>query len=138
MVKLIKSNYRISNGMFGKRVTKWYDDFFFEAKSIIIDNYSYYPLIRSMKLGHFCNWKLKSTIDQMKKLQQWESSRSDSSYRLDSIKILRKDLQNFTHFQSTKRKMYKFRVRGIPFVESFNNTVKPHLTGTGTGRRGSY
>lgn len=137
MVKLIKSNYRISNGMFGKRVTKWYDDFFSKQKGIIID--SYYPLIRSLKLeklGYFCNWKLKSTIDQMKKLQQWESSRSDSSSRLDSIKILRKDLQNFTHFQSTKRKMYKFRVRGIPFVESFNNTVKPHLTGTGTGREG--
>lgn len=67
----------------------------------------------------------------MKKLQQWESSRSDSSSRLNSIKILRKDLQNFTHFQSTKRN--KFRVRGIPFVESFNNTVNPHLTGTGTG-----
>lgn len=56
MVKLIKSNYRISNGMFGKRVMKWYDDFFSKQKGIIID--SYYPLIRSLKLeklGYFCN-----------------------------------------------------------------------------------
>lgn len=53
-----------------------------------------------------------------------DSFHKSSPPRLDSIKILQKDLQNFIRFQSTKRKIYKFRVRGIPFVESFNNTVK--------------
>lgn len=53
-----------------------------------------------------------------------DSFHKSSPPRLDSIKILEKDLQNFIRFQSTKRKIYKFRVRGIPFAESFNNTVK--------------
>lgn len=54
-----------------------------------------------------------------------DSFHKSSPPRLDSIKILQKDLQNFIRrFQSTKRKIYKFRVRGIPFAESFNNTVK--------------
>lgn len=121
MVKLIKSNYRISNDMFGKRVTKC-TTIFFQAKKIIVDKYfSYYPRSMTVKLNNFCNRKLKSIIKR--KLQRVDPFHKPR--RLDSIKILQKDLQNFIHFQSTKRKMYKFRVRGIPFVESFNNTVKP-------------